>query len=164
MDETDASEDWSTYEDVGDLMEAADGRDPVMYPHALLLQDPPIMFSWAWYWFSSPEERAAWIVRYLEIEEHPDTDDYTPILERLRQIGEGPAGADVLKLSVGGAEASWVGTLEQLCASEDPAARKCRFDFWEGRDDGEDETAEEDWWRPIPDSLVEDFIDSLSQN
>ena len=134
---------WSSFKDLGELYNEAAAHPPVQHPHALLLQDPPGSFAFAWYWFGSAEDRVAWIQRALEVEGELSGEQIEAVVENVRALGEGPAEEDELGFCLGGSDAAWLGTLEQLRFGDHPHALKCRADFWESEIEDEELSGDE---------------------
>ncbi len=151
------------------LWERAD-RDATKYPHGLMLQDPDLCGGEVgWYWFSSPEDRIAWIRRGLEIDEQEERDDaeINEIIERVRALGSGPAGEKQLRFTLDVSAAVWLGTLEELRSGAHEDAQTLRDKYWFRRMDelGSDDECpagpNPDVVAPIPDDLLDDFLSGL---
>lgn len=162
----------NAYARLNDMLELWDraDRDPSKYPHGLMLQDPGLGGGEVgWYWFSSPEDRIAWIQRGLAIDEQEERDDaeINEIIERVRALGSGPAGKKQLRFSLDVSAAVWLGTLEELRSGAHEDAQTLRDEFWSCRMDelGSDDEcpagANPDVVAPIPDDLLDDFLSSL---
>lgn len=155
---TTAVYDWSRIDSPEDALALVRQRDPQQFSHGMLVQDPPSMFSWGWYWFASPEGRLQFVTfiepRLEDMSAGEFAEFQAEAAATLLSAGAGPAGPAVLAdLGFNGGTVDWVGTLRELTHGDDAGAKKCRRDFWESRDD--------DGEAPIPDDLVEEFIDSL---
>lgn len=140
-------------------------REPVeMGPgcdHGFLLQYPPTVFSWGWYWFTSPEDRLAYV---KEVARRFSGDD-AAVQEALAEIDEniGASGEEREFTDVGCWDGTidWVGTLRDLTHGSSKTALKCRKDFW---------TSSPHYSGParppksvIPPQLLTDFLWSLEQ-
>ena len=152
--------DWSKCRSHAKLTTKATLRSPVHFRHGLLTEGSPVSFSWGFYWFSSPEDRTAFVARsfQLEAKEHirePDPDAEREILAQLKDFGDGPTG-DLPSFTIFEDDARWAGTLDELLRGKSAFAKKCRGDFWENYEGG-DVAAK----TPIPDDLIEHFLETL---
>ncbi len=146
-------------------LETLAGRDPRVYPFGILVQSAPSVFSWAFYWFASLEERNDFLV-HLEVANDAlfdmglEPEELDALRARVAALGAGPGRVDGLPY-VNDSSVDWIGTFHDLRFSSEDGCVKCRDDFWRVYGDDESDAYDESD-DTIPDASVDDFIDSLS--